>query len=810
MAAPDTSAFTNSAQVFTSHTLPQIRIIHKALHVQIDEKSARLRTQVGNSYRELLGTADTIVQMRQDMVAAQEILGRMGGMCGRTVVDRKRAGLSKFYGGGDAEEHTGHAARVKLLDACGHVVGRLLKGGADGRGDRLVLAAKVLVLKTRLLRSSFGAVDDAAKDTRVVVEGAWKSLNSQRRRLLRVAEKVLAKHGDDGGRDDILKALTAYSLASSSGARDVLRHFLSVREKAITYEFDPEEREKERKVERVLRGLDLYTKTLLDVQALAPNRLSDALSRLKKQHLLADESLQALEDLRLDILGRWCGDEIKYFTPFILHDDLDGKQAKETLADWAHKGGEILVQGLRTTLERVSEFKTIVDLRTSIIRRWTRDGGKARGFDPSVMLNGLRQAINDRLLHILETKVSKLKLVGSEVTATLEAWPSGTTDQRRSLWDEEMLDMDISSGASLITDEVISRLYGRDNAVSRVIASYESWRHLIDSVGELVSQLRYQRWDDDVEEIEDEDVIAVREKLLSKDDPELLQQKLDTTIEDVFNNLDQHLTSAWQSRRDSPDNGTISMYFLRVLRDIRSRLPKLEGIRAFGLGNVPSLHEKLAANVSISPLEEFSSVTLTRKRVAGRALWEGEPALPAQPSPGVFKLLRNLVMSMGDAGLDLWTPAAVDVLKQTFGKELANTWRKELSSYVADRQTAIDTDENTNGEESSTQEGNSPVGAGEHPPEGEKVVNQGKSKESGKDIFIQWLYDIHLLQECLSANTGSEETFKTLLEEVFNECALDDAAKDRLARASQDYWKRTSLLFGLLTRHDDPRSHVRG
>ncbi|KAG4218721.1 hypothetical protein PC116_g32799, partial [Phytophthora cactorum] len=122
------------------------------------------------------------------------------------------------------------------------------------------------------------------------------------------------------------------------------------------------------------------------------------------------------------------------------------------------------------------------------------------------------------------------------------------------------------------------------------------------------------------------------------------------------------------------------MYILRILRDIRGRLPKLEEVKSFGLESVPSLHEKLAAHVSISPLEEFSSTALTRKRVAGRALWEGEPALPAQPSPGTFKLLRNLILSMGDAGLDLWTPAAVNVLKRTFGKQLVEVWRKELDN----------------------------------------------------------------------------------------------------------------------------------
>ncbi|KAI0145794.1 hypothetical protein F4776DRAFT_375319 [Hypoxylon sp. NC0597] len=792
MATPDTSTLTSSAQVFTAHTLPQIRAIHKSLHVQIDEKSARLRTQVGNSYRELLGTADTIVRMRADMLAAQDVLADMGGRCGRAVVGAKVAGLAKFRGAEDVEARMSRVARVKLLSACGLAVGRLLKGGVEGRGDRLVLAAKVLVLK-RLLVSSFGAVDALDGEIRAAVEGARKTLNSLRRRLLRAVEKVLEKIGDGVDRGDILKALTAYSLASSSGARDVLRHFLSIRAEAMTYEFDPEEHENERDTASVLKGLDLYTRTLLDVQALVPNKLSDALLRLKKQHLLADESLQGLEGLRLDIFEKWCGDEIQYFTPFIRHDDLDGKQAREMLANWATKGGEILLQGLRRALEHVSEFKTIVDLRTSVLQHWIRDGGKARGFDPSVMLSGLREAINDRLLYILETKVAKLKLVGSEVTATLEAWQPGITDQHRSLWDEEMLDMDVSGGANQVTHEVVSRLYGRNDAVARVVTSYESWHHLIDSVGDLIEQLKRQRWDDDVEEIEDEDVIAARQQLLSKDDPELLQKKLDETISEAFKELNEHLATAWKSKLDSVDNGPISMYLIRILRDIRSRLPKLESIKYFGLENVPSLHEKLASHVSIPPLEEFASTALTRRRVAGRALWEGEPALPTQPSPGTFKLLRNLIMSMGDAGLDLWTPAAVNTLKRNFGRQLVEVWNKELTSEAADHQEA----DGTNEEKPSVQEGNSSTEAEETSPKSEKAA-EGKFEKS-KDIYIQWLYDIHLLQQCLGADASSDESFKAFVEELFKKTGLESGATDRLAKASQEYWKRTSLLFGLLT-----------
>ncbi|KAI1501002.1 hypothetical protein F5X99DRAFT_219689 [Biscogniauxia marginata] len=796
MATPDVSSLTSSAQVFTTHTLPQVRAVHKSLHVQIDEKSARLRTQVGNSYRELLGTADAIVRMRGDMLGAQEILGRMGGLCGRAVVGGKVAGLGRFRGSGSGGEDAamGRAARARLLRACGLAVGRLLKGPAgEGKGDRLVLAAKVLVL-SRLLVTSFGdAGSPVEQDVAEEVATAKKSLGSLRRRLLRAVEKVLEKVGDEASRPDIIKALSAYSLASNSGARDVLRHFLNVRAEAVTFEFDFEEREKERSTENVLRGLDLYTRTLLDVQALVPKKLSEALLVLKKEHLLADESLQNLEGLRLDIYERWCGDEIQYFTPFIRHDDLDGMQAREMLSSWAKKGGETLLQGLAKTLEHMSEFKAIVELRTNVLQQWVQEGGKAKGFDPSLMLDELRNTINGHLLQLLETKVTRLKLVASEVSATLEAWQTGATDDYHSLWDEDMLDMDVSSGASQFTHEIISRLHGRNDAVSRAVTCFESWRHIIDNVGDLVEQLRRQRWDNDVDEIEDEEILEARQKLLSGDDPQLLHERLNITLEKAFNDLDRQLATLWQGRKDSPDSGQIAMYILRILRDVRSRLPKLDGIESFGLDSVPSLHERLAAHISISALDEFSSAALTQKRVAGRALWEGDPALPTHPSSGAFRLLQNLIKSMGDAGLDLWTPTAVKKLKQLFSKQLVDVWRKELEARATEPEAAESTstaDKIDESKSSGDVDGDRPAESGEA---------STKDAEQSNDVSVQWLYDIHLMQECFGTQEDVKETLGGLIREVSEKTELANDAEERLVKASQEYWKRTSLLFGLLT-----------
>lgn len=780
MATPDPSTLTSSADIFSSnHTLPQIRSIHKSLHVAIDEKSTRLRTQVGSSYRELLGTADTIVQMRGDNEAVQALLGNMGGRCGRAIVGAKASGLAGFVRGQKKSE-VEEAARVKLLDGCGIVVGRILKGGggleeAYKRGDRLVLAAKVLVLSRLLTKSLGGELLDGR--LRQDVEAAKKTLSVLRRRLLRNVDKVLDIVTTDEDREDVLKALCAYSLATSSGARDVLRHFLHVRQEAMATALELEEGQREKRNENVIRSLRLYTRSLLDVQALVPTKMFQALSALKSRRLLADPALKQLSGLRLDIYERWCGEEIQCFTPFIRHDDLDGKQARDMLMGWVEKGGEVLLDGVKATLEQMKEFKSIMELRTSVLQVWIRDGGRARGFDPSEMQEDLREAINSRMLAVLESKVRKLHIVGSEVKATLENWRDGITDKQQGLWDEDGYDTALSNGAAPFIENVVSRLYGRNDAVSKASHCYASWFHIIDDVKEVVECLAKQRWDNDFEEVEDEETIDARQQALSKDDPQQLKKRLDTTLDKVFQELDEQLHKLWKTRIDASNSGAVAFYLLRILRDIRNQLPERHNIRKFGLEMVPSLHETVAKSVSKMPVDDFAKSGLSDRNVVGRPLWDGEPALPSQPSPTVFEFLRNLSTSMGEAGMDLWSPAAVDVTKKHLDCRLSEEWEEALASVDSEEDNEGDSEKPDGGDEGAAH-------------------RKGMTEEQKSELYTQWLFDVSYLRKAVGHRDS--EGLKDLKEAIHRRTELDTPSLERISQSAEMFWQRTRLLFGFL------------
>ncbi|ROW12375.1 hypothetical protein VMCG_00098 [Cytospora schulzeri] len=810
---PDLSTLTSSAQIFSatgtgasqSYTLPQIRALHKHIHVAIDDKQARLRTQVGGSYRELLGTADAIVRMRGDMDEVQGLLATMGARCGRGVVGGKAGGLARFVGEGEEGKRgkgLGGMARAKVLAGCVLCLGRFLKrreGAGEGAvqqlGERLVAAAKVLLLG-KLLVKSFEEKKPGA-DVRTAVESSVKSLDRLRKRLLRGIDKVLETVGEATNRDLALKALCAYSLATDSGARDVIRHFLDVRGNAMASVFDIEEH---RSTLDVVKGLGLYTKTILDVQFLVPNKLSDAIASLKKETLLSDPTLRELEGLRLDIYERWCGEEIGEYKPPMRHDDLDGKQAVDMLTKWSSRGSEVLLEGLEKTLERTTDFKTIMDMRTEVLQLWIRDGGKARGFDPSTMLDKLRKTINSHVMGVLNSKVNKLRLVGSEVAATLEVWQTGVTDKQQSLWDTETLDMDLHHGAGPFAHDVISRLYGRNDAVARAVTGYMSWAQVIDDVEEVVEQLKRQRWDNDVDEIEDEETIEQRQQVLSKEDPAKLQERLHTALDGAFKELNEQLQKLWDANRDGEKSGRTAMYLLRILRDIRAKLPKLEAVKGFGLGMVSALQERIVATVALDPVDDFTVNALTRKTVVGRSLWEGEPELPTSPSPGIFRLLRDLTMAMGDAGTDLWSPSAVSALKRFVCKELSARWTKALETdHGDDESKAVNEKPAADGEDAGSEKADGEEAAKEEDNKAEESEDAAIAERLRKDLLVQWLFDIAILR-CSISTAETADVLKELEEAIWKKTDVDGTlTRQRLNKVPQEFWKRSSLLFGLLS-----------
>ncbi|KKF93377.1 Vps51/Vps67 [Ceratocystis platani] len=866
MVAPDTSNLASAADVFAAtYTLPQIRAIHKSLHDQAEEKSTRLRNKVGNSYRELLGTADTIVQMKQDTDAVQQILNRMSTNTSSLVLKKKTDGLTRYdqvVVSGDSSIEASEIARAKIWEATNLAFSGILRGSKAfglenlGRGERLVLATKVLVL-SRVLIASFKGSIPMSQYARKTIGVAEKSLQRSRNKIRRGIAKALEEACEEEQRYVVLKALAAYSLLTNSGAQDALKHFLHTRGAAMALSFELEEDKRELTSVNAMNALKLYTSTLLDVQALVPVNLSRELQSLKKTRLLADTSLQSLQILRLDTYEKWCGDDVQFFTPYIRHDDLDGDKAKSMLLSWANDGSKALLDGIEKTLLQIKEFRAITDLRTQVLQHWVREGSRIKGIDSDEMFKKLRSLINTQLQRVLDTKISKIHLVSSEVSSTLDSWVEGETDAVIDMWDTTRFDMKMGRGAVPFITEVIVGMNGHNNAVSRAVSRYQAWYSVINDVRDVVEILRRQRWDNDFEEIEAEETIEARQQLLSKDDPRALAERLTGSLQTEFIILEKDLVQLWTSKETSLNSGEIAAYFLRIIRSIRSALPDIPSVKSFCLEVVPKLQQVVVRDACISPLDEYVLAVLSKRTVSCRRLWEGEPSLPTQPSPGTFKFLRNLSTSMGDKYSDLWSPTAVALLRRHMARLIKENWvkalvdleEKEDENDEAPKQESQPIDNATEGTlgnsdgnskseikpeseskpelepKSESMEELEPESKLESKPESKPEsqtepdagpkddsvescdrgeapdVTTEDTKEKAslkkKEVVIQWLYDVLYLGNPFSSSED-EDLLKSLEDTLFEHSGLELEAKQKLAKSASDYWKRTFILFGLL------------
>ncbi|KAL1835106.1 hypothetical protein VTK73DRAFT_6266 [Phialemonium thermophilum] len=192
---------------------------------------------------------------------------------------------------------------------------------------------------------------------------------------------------------------------------------------------------------------------------------------------------------------------------------------------------------------------------------------------------------------------------------------------------------------------------------------------------------------------------------------------------------------------------------------------------------VPGLQQAVAAAVAVSPIDEFALAALTRKQVAGRSLWEGEPDLPTTPSPGLFTFVRNVSVAMTDAGMDLWGPAALAVLKQHLRQQVSQVWLEALAAGDAGKKSP----------EASAE-------AGEGGVEGDLEEAQAADDTQSRDLLLQWLYDVSYLRRCLaspSKTTGEGaaedgDELKDLQDKIQERAGLDAAARQRLAKSAQE------------------------
>jgi hypothetical protein len=811
--APDPREFASWEDAF-QYPIPVVRRLEQQLRSNINENSDKLRDLVGSSYRDLLGTAERIVEMNSQIHSVDSRLGDIGQKCNARAIETIVANHQKTA---KAHKHRSVArnllaSNIALLQRCMNQTSRIIK-----RGGSALRAAKLLVLARLLFTNA-----SKAPDPPTLLDTLKSNLTSLRRRLLSHIDKTLSLA--DLETSVLVETLAAFSLATTSTPTDVLNHLLHVRTSALSHHLDmPLDH-------HGLRSLSLITATIKHVQAIFPKQLATLLGKLQDEPLLQDTAIRNIPELNLEIYERWIADDVRNFTPWLRHDQLQAPAASAVLKKWVAQARATFLESIRLLLKDLSEAPNIISYRKRLLSRSLSADRKLPGLDPSNFFQELRTIINDSLQGFVETAAGRVHVIivtylvdwrmltvadhhrstggyrPEEAITPVQSDEEGGSNggevsgwQATDLWDPENLDIAPGKGSINFRTTIYNASQGKGAAMQSLVDSLSKWSSEMAILSNTIKSMRDDRWNDDLDlDIEDDFEIDSPQDLLGKEDPDELQKLF-------VSEKDKSLTAVYKSiQLAASAEHYHAPTLLRVLREVGLQASK--GVDQTFTSKPPAslletLHERLADYIvakSTERTKDSSNGSRLFVRSPPTAIWEGTPPLPVQPSTACFRYLHETCRIMKEEGIDLWSPSAVSILKSKLREAVLNSLNNFLSNQgqLNGSDTVQHHIPKEEGAESSA----------ESPEEDDPAAVNTESKtclhsntvQSPK--LIQACFDLMYFDRMLtiSVDTHAVVSFNTCIKSLTEKLEMENNTIERLRKNSIDYYKRTYILFGLL------------
>ncbi|EEP78673.1 predicted protein [Uncinocarpus reesii 1704] len=764
---PDAHALKSWQEAF-QYPIPTVRRIEHELRRDIVSNKEKLRSLVGVRYRDLLDTAQTIMEMNEEMKQVERNLSEVGRLCNPATISRKSDGLHKLREDNLCKVSSDRtfAAQLTLLFNCASAIARILREHGSS-----VVAAKLLVI-SRLLHNR---LSQCARATSFADE-LRNQLAHFRRTLLNRIKVRLASI--DSSVQDIIEALSAFCLATSSSTHDAFGHFHKIRLDAIASKFE----QPGAICDAALGALMLFSNTLHRTTDMLSGPLFDAIKKLCIHPLLGDSAIQCMSELGIEMVQSYIPKEIRNFTPWIKHEQIPKEAAGTIIKSWSKEAFDDLSARANSKLSSCENFQEVLSTRNRLLKEWLPGLNSTPCHNPMGILEAIRTMANDQLISIIRAQSEGITVVGIEASRIISDWHD-TQDQDRelSLWDSELVFADFSDGATTFKRELMRRCQGHGAHVGQVLDIYRSWLATVTNRCTMVQELRSLRWEDMMEDDVDEELLEAIPDLLNTDDPHLLITEHTNALIKGYKLLETSLEEAVKGISGS-HCAMKTAFLLRIIRGIRSNVPKEVAHQdyIFAQDLISRLHSALAEEVvsRTSPSILTKSINRLGSRCAGRTLWEGNPSLPTQPSQVLFMLLRTLVMEMEQEGPDLWTMAAVDELKSRFMGQVVSANNPKLEQPPTCGGTEQDS---PNGTEEGAEE------------------NQDKRLENTRDHQIQLLFDLQFLDQALqTTDSNTQSGLSPLIDVLLKELDFSEESMVTVKKRSEEYWNRTRMLFGLL------------
>ncbi len=636
---------------FKRHSISDVHRKERELRSQANGKKQQLRGLVGQSYRGLLGTANTIMTMHENMLLTCHKVDGLSERCDARSFSYK-ADLSCRYERKQIIHHHARnvtAARLELLRGIPFTVNSLCKYAKD-----VFSAAKLYVAAKRLLKLT----DDGSA---VYIEIKPQYIILERRLMRFIDEDLLyTSHNSDKW---LSNAILAFYIVSPSSLPDAIRYVLRLWAMQLKSQQYSEPKDFKFAIElakECLNALRTFTDSV-DLSDCNLNTRPDG----DLQWLFVDtESYR--EFLPLEF---W---QIQGY----LDKTLDPIEIKAILQSTFCEYENILELGLSHFLSTLETLDAVCSARQNLMKAIYSALDLFNAYNCDVYR--YTRQIKSRMVELIQSHGMTIGDFNSRLAEILKYQSSPPQEaQWRNLWQFQFAEIPVANGGDEFIAKVKSICDGKgpsDEILSNVL---EEWQRNFQNDFASLQNLRHQHALD----VDEDDEIRGDLKLDTcvGDAEELLSYQHQCAVENailLFRNLTDIVQSTGYVK-----NWDGCIMLLRAFHMAKSRLSSLPGGEIFeGLEqpDAKTLHLRIAElvvgessdNLSRIPRDSISSEDLHSEK-----LWSsGQPSLPTQPSPSTLKYVTDMAARM--------TSLESTIVQEELVETVKSTARHSVQSYL--------------------------------------------------------------------------------------------------------------------------------
>lgn len=638
-------------EALENHSVSNVKAFEKQLRASALRDREKLRALVGSNYRELLSTAEQIVELDEQNRQAETSISALGQACRipdelNTVSAPSKTAIS--------------ASHIRLTD-------RLLRCASRATKERSVLLASRLITIARLL------VKHLEQDYGSSKTGQWLTirLKNGRQQLLNCIDSMFVR--PTTSLNQLVQAAGAFCLATSSSSADATRHFRTLRSQRLAQKPSEEGTTRTQLKSDLKQRCHYFIASVTATKTLTGRGVVDLLNSLQKHPILEDREVLTIETLQLDTVKNLLPADILTFTPYFKKSASLPSENRSSLQQWVDEASKHLSKYIAATVEK-SSLKSVVRTRQFVLDILLPDCFST--LSHGVIATTIRQIFSDRIIKLIQQQTQTLESLGSEIQTVIESIKPSET----SIWQSELPRKVTAQPPPSCLRDIRKSHLGISNDLTTYLDKLRKWLLTCQQTKQQIETLSKIRWQDKIEEYDEDDEEAAQDLIasLSKTDPaeylRTFNEAAEKAADTFIGHIDTLASRLAQQPTENTDTASATQIatLLRITREtthiLHSLLPSkdLSPLRTA----TGTLHTSLAKHTTNTLFNRLAAQTTPQP--------ESTFTPPDLPSPSTISLLKTLCTLMTEVGgIDIWTTSATVKLKNAVSERVLEENVKE-------------------------------------------------------------------------------------------------------------------------------------